>query len=403
MSEQSEHLLSPMKSMRAFYPLMVLSGFVQLVIPSTIHMIMKHFRLSEGEVGQLPLVYFTGIMLSAVLITQLIQKFSVKTLTLFSVLLVSVSLVAASLSQWFVLFVFFSFFTGLGNGTLVILPGIYATNVLSKESARIQSALFGFLSFGYIVGPLFPGLIENLKISWRWAIAGPGLFILPFVLPVLIARFERIEKAEKLSLRIIKDIFSFNPRFFLGLIVALILGGGAALGFITWLITFLEKEKGMVQSSAHLVLCGIGLTMVLGRLACGYLSKRFSSYRILIIITIVSTILAFFAPIPKVAMVNTVLFLLASLFFSGIYPLFLSAASVYPKSESSSAYTLFFIALSVGCLSIPYVLGHIFEYVGAVAGMSSVAVLFLGVLACLLFIKRELPVRKHAHHKPFPG
>ncbi|MCK4406850.1 MAG: MFS transporter [Bacteroidales bacterium] len=403
MSEQAEHLQSSMKCMKVFYPLMVLAGFVQLLIPSTIHIIMDHFHLSEGEVGQLPLIYFIGIMLSAILITQLIQKFSVKTLIVSSALLVSVSLVAASLSQWFVLLTFFCFFAGLGNGILIILPGVYATNVLSKESARIQSVLFGFLSFGFIVGPLFPGLIENLDISWRWAIAAPGVFILPFVIPIIITRLEHIEKAERLSFRIIKDIISFDRRFFLGMIVALILAGGAAVGFVTWIITFLEKERGMLQGSAHLVLCGIGVTIVLGRMACGYLARRFSSYKILIIITIVSAVMIFFAPLPKVAMVNMVLFWVASLFFSGIYPLLLSAAIVYPKTESSSAYTLFFIAISVGGLSIPYVLGQIFEHVGAVAGMSSIAILFLGVLVCLFIIKRELPVCEHTHHKPFPN
>ena len=392
MNKQVE--ISPLKSVKAFYPLMVVSGFVQLIIPSTIHNIMGEFHLTEGEVSILPLVYFIGMMLSAIFVTHLIHRFLVKKLILTAALLICTSLASASLSQEFDIFAFFCFFAGIGNGILIILPGVYVTNVLSKESARIQSALFGFLSFGYIVGPLIPGLIEKLNISWRWAIAAPGLFMVPLIIPLVFTNLGRISKVEKLSIRSVKEIISFNPRFFAGLFVALILGGGASQGFITWIITFLENERGMLQGSAHLVLSGVGVSLVLGRLVCGNLTKRFSTYKILIIISIVSLFLVFFAPFPKYVLINIVLFLLASLFFSGILPLFLSAASVYPKSESSSTYTLLFIALAIGSLFFPYIIGQIFELLGAVTGLSSVAILFIGVLVCLFLIRNALPHKK---------
>ena len=389
-----------MKSIRAFYPLMIVAGFVQLILPSTIHMIMGQFHLTEGEVGILPLVYFIGMMLSAIFVTHLIHKFLVKTLILSSALFICISLISASLSQEFDMFAFFCFFAGIGNGILIILPGVYVTNVLGKESARIQSVLFGFLSFGYIVGPLIPGLIEKLNISWRLAIAAPGLFMVPLIIPLIFTKLGHISKVEKLSIRSVKEIISFNPRFFLGLFVAIILGGGASQGFITWIITFLENERGMSQGSAHLVLCGVGVSLVLGRLICGNLTKRFTTSKILIIVSIVSVFLVFFAPFPKHVLINIVLFLLASLFFSGIIPLLLSAASVYPKSESSSTYTLLFIGLAIGSLFVPFIIGQIFEQMGAIVGMSSTAILIIGVLVCLFLIKNELPIKDHLTHKP---
>ncbi|MBI9039250.1 MAG: MFS transporter [Bacteroidales bacterium] len=383
-----------MKSIRAFYPLMVISGLVQLLIPSTIHIIMDQFHLTEGEVSTLPLVYFIGMMVSAVFVTHLINRFLVKLLLLTSALLICISLISASLSYEFYMFTFFCFFTGLGNGILIILPGVYVTNVLSKESARIQSTLFGFISFGYILGPLIPGIIIKLDISWRWAIASPALLMVPLIIPLIFTKFNRIEKVDKLSVSTVKEIIKFNPRFFTGLFIALILGAGATQGFLIWIITFLEKERGLLQGSAHLILSAIGICLVFGRLACGNLTKRFSTFNILIIISIVSTFLIFFAPFPQHVIFNIVLFMLASIFFAGIFPLLLSAASTYPKSESSSTYSLFFIALALGSLFVPFLIGHIFEIAGYVAGMSSITVLFLGVLACLFFIKNDLPNKR---------
>jgi len=54
-----------MVAMNAFYPMVTITGFVQLLVPSTIHIIMKHFNLKAGEAAIVPLIYFFGMMLSA--------------------------------------------------------------------------------------------------------------------------------------------------------------------------------------------------------------------------------------------------------------------------------------------------------------------------------------------------
>ena len=391
------------KQMRAFYPLMTVAGFVQLLIPSTIHLIMVDFDLKEGTAGMMPLIYFAGIVISALLANQLLERFPTKILTVASAILVCLSLIAASLSPWFAMFIFFYLFSGIGNGALIFLPGIYATNTCGKEVPRIQAMLFGFLSFGYIVGPLIPGLIERLEISWRWAIAIPGLLIIPFVIPVAMARIKRMEEAEKLSFKTIKHMVSFDRRFFIGITLAIILAGGAALGVITWVVTFLEKERGVTLGAAHLVLCGVGTALVLGRLACGKLSKRFSVYKILLTLVPASAVLVFIAPLPDSAAINALLFIMSALVYAGIYPMLLSASSIYPRSDSAAAYTFFFIILAIGGVTIPYVLGQVFQHAGAVAGMSSASIMLLAALGCLLSFRKEIPLSEHANHRAYPG
>jgi len=50
-----------MAAMNAFYPMVVITGFIQLLVPSTIHMIMNHFHVEAGKAAILPLIFFTGI------------------------------------------------------------------------------------------------------------------------------------------------------------------------------------------------------------------------------------------------------------------------------------------------------------------------------------------------------
>jgi len=399
MTEKSSH---SMAVMYAFYPMVVITGFVQLLVPSTIHMLMKHFHIREGEAGILPLIFFSGIMISAFVITHLIKKFSVKQLMISGAIIVSASLIIASQSHLFILFAILSFFTGFGNGIMVTLPGIYTTNIYSEKSAQLQSVIFSFLALGFVIGPIFPGIISYFDISWRWCFAFPGLLILPALIPIILAKHEPIDKAEKLTPHIVKEIISFDKKFFFRMVIALIISSGAAIGFLTWLITFLEDKRGTSPGTSHIILATMGIAAVIGRQIWARVAPKITVYRTLTLLVPVSTVFVFLAPLPNSVIINIILFFIAMIFISGINPLFLSAAAVYPKSHSSSAYTILFISISIGGIIIPFVIGQIFEYTSPIIGMSSISLLFVIVIVLLLSIKKELPISEHIHRHPMP-
>jgi len=349
-----------------------------------------------------PLIFFSGIMISAFVITHLIKKFSVKQLMISGAIIVSASLIIASQSHLFILFAILSFFTGFGNGIMVTLPGIYTTNIYSEKSAQLQSVIFSFLALGFVIGPIFPGIISYFDISWRWCFAFPGLLILPALIPIILAKHEPIDKAEKLTPHIVKEIISFDKKFFFRMVIALIISSGAAIGFLTWLITFLEDKRGTSPGTSHIILATMGIAAVIGRQIWARVAPKITVYRTLTLLVPVSTVFVFLAPLPNSVIINIILFFIAMIFISGINPLFLSAAAVYPKSHSSSAYTILFISISIGGIIIPFVIGQIFEYTSPIIGMSSISLLFVIVIVLLLSIKKELPISEHIHRHPMP-
>jgi fucose permease len=127
MDKTSSQPSKSMAAMHAFYPIIVISGFIQLLLPSTIRILMTNFSLNAGKAGILPLIFFTGISTSAFAITHIINKIGIKTIMVLAAFIVSVSLIAASQSQVFLLFASLIFFIGFGNGIIVTLSGIYAT------------------------------------------------------------------------------------------------------------------------------------------------------------------------------------------------------------------------------------------------------------------------------------
>jgi fucose permease len=146
----------------------------------------------------------------------------------------------------------------------------------------------------------------------------------------------------------------------------------------------------------------MGIAAVIGRQIWARVAPKITVYRTLTLLVPVSTVFVFLAPLPNSVIINIILFFIAMIFISGINPLFLSAAAVYPKSHSSSAYTILFISISIGGIIIPFVIGQIFEYTSPIIGMSSISLLFVIVIVLLLSIKKELPISEHIHRHPMP-
>ncbi len=391
-----------MAAMNAFYPMIVVTGLIQLLVPSTIHIIMVHYNLKPGEAGILPFIFFSGIMICAFVITHLIKKLTIKSIMIFTTIIVSVSLLAASQSQIFYVFAFLCLFIGFGTGVLLMVPGIYATNIYGKKSAQLQSLIFSFLALGFVIGPVFPGIISYLEISWRWSFAFPGLLILPALLPILLVKHEPVDEAEKLSVHIVKEIISFDRKFFIGIVITIIIAAGSTVALLTWLITFFEVERGTSLGTAHIVLAFIGVANVIGRLFWRKVSAKITVFRTLFIIVPISAILVFLAPLSEVTTINIVLFFTVFLFISAINPLLLSVASIYPRLYSSSAYTIFFMSMTMGGIIIPFCIGQIFQYAGPEIGISSISLMFVIATGMLFFIKTEIPIIKQIYHNPFP-
>ena len=382
------------KSARAFYPLIVVPGIVHVLAPSTVQTIMENLGFRESLGGLLQVVYFAGVLVGTLLITRFMQRFSIKQIALSQVLLLSVSLFAAAAAPWYALLLFFYLFAGFANGILLVIPGVYITGVCGEESPRAQNMLYGFFALGIVLGPIFPGLLARWQISWRWALVAPAVLILPFAIPLVLAKLERLARVEKLSVKTLRNVLSFNRSLFLGLLIALLLYAGAKSSVSMWLVAFLEKENGMGPGSAHLVLIILAALLMSGRWICGYLSGKTDPFKILSFITAASLVLALAAPLLAPGRGSIILYPLLGLFGSGIYPFLVGYAAWFPSAESPAVFTSIIAGAAIGGAIFPYLIGLMNQHISPKLGMSSIAILFLGVIACLVWIKPHVIKRR---------
>lgn len=374
-------------NIQAFYPFMVAAGVVQILVPASINLIMQQMGIQESLGGLIHVVYFVGLLSGTLLLTRFMQRLSVKQIMLLQALLLSVSLLATAAAPWFALLLFFFYFTGFANGMILTLPAIYINSVYGDEGPSIQNILYGFLSLGFVLGPLFAGLVARQGWSWRWCYIAPALATLPLAIPIAVVKLKRLPRPKKLSFKVLGDVLSFNRSLFTGLVLAFLLYAAAQASVHTWLVTFLEIEKGMVSGSAHMVLVCIAISLTLGRWTCGYLSKKIDPFNILVVITIASGILVFLAPLPRAKVASIVLYTLLGFAYAGINPFLVSYAALFPGSESSAVVCAVFSAGALGGIFFPYLIGLLNQHINPILGMSSVAIFIIGVIICVHWIK----------------
>jgi len=369
---------------RAFYLLNIALGIIYILIPSTVSIVMENFNIEESLGGLQFCAFELGIIAGSIILTHLLPRFSVKRITTAGICLISASLIAASLSQVYLLFLLFYIMVGFAFGLMFSLPGTYANRFGGRRAFRIQGYLYGFLSIGYVAGPLIPDLIERLNISWRWSVALPGLFILPFIAVIMTSRFNELRDTVPLSVRSIKQVFSYDRRYLIILMACLFISYGSYVAISEWLVSFLENSSGMTASTAHLVLAIFGAAVFLGRFGSGYFSRKTNPYNIILALSIVSMTLVFLIPLPGSSTVNAALLVATGLFMPGIPALLLGGVGHFPHSLISPTYSILMISFCLGIMTIPYLVGLIMQTAGSVAGFSSISALCLLLTALLI-------------------
>ncbi|MBU4217352.1 MAG: MFS transporter [Actinobacteria bacterium] len=375
------------RSIRAFYPLVIVPGMVQVLAPATINSIMKDLGLTEGLGGLLQLVYFAGVLVGAIMITRLLQRITVKQLLLSQVLLLSVSLLACAVAPVYWLLLVFYVVTGFANGILVTAPGAYVTGMCGEESPRMQSMLYGFLALGIAIGPILPGLVARHDIPWRWALVAPAIMVLPLAVPLILTKLEHMHDIDKLSFKVLREVISFNRSLFIGLLVGLCLFAAAKSSIAMWLVRFLESEDGVAPGVAHLVLIALAVAVTVGRWLSSYVSTKVKPFNLLVFLTLSSAVIVLIAPLPSSRMGSIIMYPLMGLACAGIYPFLLGYAAWFPDKDSSAVFTSFFAAGAIGGALFPYAVGILNQFIDPRFGMASISFLILGVLACLYWIK----------------
>lgn len=162
-----------------------IDGFDVLTIAFIAPSLAEQWALRPDELGVLFSSGLAGMVVGALVISPLGDKFGRRFVILTCLLILSLGMFASGLSTTQSQLLFARFFTGLGMGA--ILPGIN-TVVAEYSSNRYRSLAISIMAAGYTVGALVGGVISIYLINhfgWRYVFYFGGMFsclMIPLVL-----------------------------------------------------------------------------------------------------------------------------------------------------------------------------------------------------------------------------
>lgn len=276
-------------------------------------------------------------------------------------------------------------FATVGAAFALIKVSVYSTIGLvtdsTKEHNSLMSSIEGFFMVGIALAYfLFPAFnTEGKPDAWLnvyWLLA--GLSGLSFVI-LLLTKFEK--EAEIAGANLSQDFAEMFKLLARLLIIVFVISAFLFVmieqGIMTWLPTFNNKVLGLDENLGIMMASILALSLAVGRLLAGVLTRKISWVYVLSACTLMAMILVVFV-LPKTVGLNVgeidslgdipligFAFPLVGLFIAPIYPLLNSVVlSALPKRVHSPMTGLIVIFSALGGTFGSRIIGYLFETKG---------------------------------------
>jgi MFS family permease len=391
-------------------------GVATKVVAPTLPFIMRDFCITTGVAGAIFTVNaagnFVGVLAGGIF-SDLLGK---KPLIILGCILQVIGLAfTAKFNSWAFILVL-SFVIGLGRGFLNTSFNALISDINAHRKGAAFNTLHGIYGVGSLVGPAFIGFLLYFDYGWRFVYYGIAVLWLLYVLTVIPIKYPSAAKKEKASIDSNTNVYSsekdtngskmaliktvlINPAFIMLFMVSFIYNGSA--GSLTgWINTYLEGGKNTILLGAGM-LSIFYLGISLGRFICRFLSEKIGYLKTILVCSLGCLIfypLIIFEVTPVLIAVSV---FFSGLSFSGLHPTGMAYANTLFPSISGTVSGLLATALSLGTMTIPWIVGLVAEksnfQIGFTIGYVLVVVLVGISTILLLYGKKQSHVQKHVH------
>lgn len=338
----------------------------------------KEFGWSRGDLSLALTVFNYSIIASGIAYGLCIDRYGARGVVLVSTFLfalayASLAYVTPSKAHFYGVFALMAI---VGGGTL---PVSYSRLIISWFDRQRGLAL-GMALVGTGVGAaLLPPLIQWVITAYDWQTAvlilAAGILLISFPLSYLLLKTKRGQAAAPSKAT---ASFSFTCPFWV-LTVFSVLSGMFLIGVIIHFVSILQ-DRGVSGQNAATFASIIGLSVIAGRLAVGFLLDRLFAPRVVFVL--------YLAPVAAFLILRyatgDAAFLFAALAFglsqgAEIDIIAYLVSRYFPREEFGRTYAVLFAAFTVGAANGPLMLGVLYDR----DGNYDFALLLLAIIAGL--------------------
>ena len=327
------------------------------------------------------------------LLTSLFTRFMPKSYILnISIIFQALFLIIFPLSHSFILMLIVYFTIGMSGGFIETTISLMLPEINKGQAGYYLNISQVFFGIGAFAGPYISSIVVRIGLNWKLS-----YYFLAFLSFISFLIFS-ILRGKCKSLITISDFNSSNTtksnhdkkikisaltiKLLLLFSFTMLMYVASEDGLNAWIPTFFRLERGFSAYQASQILSFYWLAIAAGRLFIGLMAKKINLMKITIIISIFGFLSTFAGIMVENKYLNLIFFMLAGLFYSGIWPNIVALSMQYFKNDKRrDSFVSIIIAVGgIGALISPWMIGSIFK----------ISSLFIGLLVCVLFIFIEV-------------
>lgn len=262
------------------------------------------------------------------------------------------------------------FLMGIGRGTVSIFNNSIINDYGDGTPAALN-ILHTFFALGAFLAPFLTSSMIELSFSWRQILY---LVIIWYITSLIsfatmpLKEDSQVKKSKEVKAAPSSTSYLKSFQFYcMGLVLFFYMGVENCVN--GWFVTYLQDIGIMTDSYATNLVSVTWIVIMLGRIACAWLSGRISK-KVLLLMNCIGSALALFLLISNQNIVIiTIAMVLIGFFLAGIYPTSIASAGALLKGTSSGMAILMAMS-ALGGIIAPQIVGWIADSAGIAGGIS---------------------------------
>jgi len=360
-------------------------GFSDNLKGATIPAFLRDLNFSYSVGGSVLLGIYIGFLIATLLTGILADLAGKKTVLIIAAVCLALGILGFSSFSTFWPLALSMLVLGLGLGAIELGANNMIVDLHSAQKAKYLNLMSVLHGLGSMTAPLYAGSLLANEFSWRQVYQGALALVAVMLVYTLLAKYPReiVQKSESISFsKLIKTAFSGYTIWYYFLIAIYV---STELGIGSWIVEFLQTQKGLdVSLSTQMLSLYFGLMMV-GRFIGSFFVDRIGYLRIMLMVSLaafVSIAVGVFGP-PELFFLLPV----SGLFLSIIFPTITAAVSDQHVANQGAILGLLFTFAGLGGMLGPWLVGVASDLLGLQIGFSATLLfcaLMIGMLLILL-------------------
>lgn len=365
-------------------------GFSDNLKGATIPAFLRDLNFSYSVGGSILLGIYIGFLIATLLTGILADLAGKKTVLIIAAVCLALGILGFSSFSTFWPLAFSMLVLGLGLGAIELGANNMIVDLHSAQKAKYLNLMSVLHGLGSMTAPLYAGSLLANEFSWRQVYQGALALVAAMLVYTLLAKYPReiAQKSESISFsKLMKTAFSGYTIWYYFLIAIYV---STELGIGSWIVEFLQTQKGLdVSLSTQMLSLYFGLMMV-GRFIGSFFVDRIGYLRIMLMVSLaafVSIAVGVFGP-PELFFLLPV----SGLFLSIIFPTVTAAVSDQHAANQGAILGLLFTFAGLGGMLGPWLVGVASDWLGLQIGFSAsllFCALMIGALLILLAGQRR--------------